>query len=189
MASRRRRQMLEFRRLLPIIGGTELPAESVRAMAVAYAIDYRQVRSRLRAVRRIRRALGELGDATPRKWSLSAAWCRLRFGRSAKTVLQRSDFAAYNAKQRAAFLRTLYSQRGELLEAVRLLVHGDTPEDLQASARETLLPIGRDPAGWTRQLVILRTVQTLSVLDLKTYRDLVAELGEYDTQDGYGRAP
>ena len=182
MASRRRRQMLEFRRLLAKLDGTDLPPESIRAMAVAYAIDFRQVRSRLRAVRRIRRAMDELAATLPRCLSLPAIWCRLRRGRLAKRVLQRSDFAAYDQKQRKAFLRTLYHGRGPALDAVRLLARSDTPEDLLADTHATLLPIGRDPAGWTRQLVILRAVQTLSVLDLKTYRDLVAELGEYDAQ-------
>ena len=43
------------------------------------------------------------------------------------------------------------------------------------------MSIARDPATWSRQLVTLRAVQTLSVLDLQTYCDLVAELGEYET--------
>ncbi|MEE8450631.1 MAG: ion transporter, partial [Thermoguttaceae bacterium] len=189
LASRRRRQMLEFRRLLTKLDGTDLSPESIRAMAIAYAIDYGQVRSRLRAVRRVRRALDELAAASsgrhgagpPRNRSLVAFWCRLRYGSCAKRVLQRSDFAACDPNRSKAFLRMLYQRRGPLLRAVRLLAHSDTPEDLLADTRATLLPIGRDPAGWTRQCVILRAVQTLSVLDLKTYCDLVAELGEYDT--------
>jgi len=35
----------------------------------------------------------------------------------------------------------------------------------------------RSPTGWTRQLVVLRTVQTLACLDVRNYRDLVLRLG------------
>ncbi|HYW78379.1 MAG TPA: ion transporter, partial [Thermoguttaceae bacterium] len=196
LASLRRRQMIEFRRLLTKIDGGDLPPESLRAMAIAYTIDYGRIRSRLRAVRRVHRAVDEFanGSARGHKFSgtnaakvlrdrsLAASWCRLRYGRLAKQVLQRSDFAAYDQDRRKLFLRVLYHRRGRLLRAVRLLAHADTPADLLADARETLLPIGRDPAGWTRQFVILRAVQTLSVLDLKTYRNLVAELGQYETE-------
>jgi hypothetical protein len=55
----------------------------------------------------------------------------------------------------------------------------NAPADPVEHVRQVLQEVGRDPAPWTRQLVILRAVQTLSVLDLKTYSDVVYELGEY----------
>ncbi len=70
-------------------------------------------------------------------------------------------------------------QRPELRKAVRTLAratHGADPLD---QARDTLRCVARDPATWTRQLVVLRAVQTLSVLDLQLYCDLVARLGRY----------
>ena len=56
-------------------------------------------------------------------------------------------------------------------------------------ARQVLSQVARDPGPWTRQLVILRTIQTLSVLDLKTYCDLVYELGEYGTENREPSSP
>jgi hypothetical protein len=51
-----------------------------------------------------------------------------------------------------------------------------------AEAKQVLAAVGRDPDTWSRELVTLRAVQTLSLLDLKIYCDLVAELGEYGAQ-------
>ena len=62
---------------------------------------------------------------------------------------------------------------------MRTLTHHRAPSDPVSAARAVLCDAARDPATWTQQLVVLRAVQTLSVLDLKTYCDLVAELGEY----------
>ena len=75
--------------------------------------------------------------------------------------------------------RLLWERRRTLAPVVRLLAGKVAPADPVADARQVLDAIARDPATWSRQLVVLRTIQTLSVLDLETYCDLVAELGEY----------
>ena len=44
---------------------------------------------------------------------------------------------------------------------------------------EALKRAARDYKLWTRKLMTVRTVQTLTVLDVRNYRDLVWEVGGY----------
>jgi len=181
---------LEFRALLPKFGQPLPSGESLRAMAIAYTIDYRRVRRRLWAVGELQRAFDELaGDSAGRvlaevgsPWSPRAWWCRLRYGRRIGRVLRWSMFDAYDARQRQRCRSLVCRRRGPLLEAVRKVSGRRTSPDPAQDARDVLAAVARDPATWSRQLVVLRSVQTLSVLDLKTYCELVAELGEYDVK-------
>lgn len=70
-------------------------------------------------------------------------------------------------------------KRPELRKAVQRLAQTAPGADPLDEVRQTLQSVARDPATWTRQLVVLRAVQTLSVLDLQLYCDLVARLGRY----------
>ncbi|NQU25778.1 MAG: hypothetical protein HQ567_31195, partial [Candidatus Nealsonbacteria bacterium] len=197
LTAERRRQMTDFRRLLATMDrevcrpevGEPFSAESLRAMAIAYTIDYRDVRSHVEATERLRRALDEIAtngttssDAapglirTPRAW-----WCRLRHAGKARRLFSQPALADFDAAARRASTREIYGRRGELLAALRTLAGKHGPDDPVDAARTTLLSVARDPATWSRQLVTLRAVQTLSVLDLRTYCDLVADLGEYET--------
>ncbi len=179
LAAECRRQILEFRRLLASFDCGRQSAESLRAMAIAYAIDYAQVRTRLEASHRLKRAFHEACESPSGSgWSLGAPWRRWKYAARMNRLLKQPAFEPY-AEQRETCLRLLSSRCGPLLKDLRRLTHDDVPEDPVDNAKRVLLAVARDPATWSRQLVILRAVQTLSVLDLKTYCDLVAELGEY----------
>lgn len=181
LASDRRRQILEFRRLLADFDAGEQSGESLRAMAIAYAINYQHARTRLEASQRLKRAFDE-APANPSGpgWSLAALWCRCRYAARMNRLLRQPTFQHYAGQQRAC-LGLLCRRRGRLLRDFHRLTRRGAPADPAGAARQVLLAVARDPATWSRQLVILRAVQTLSVLDLRTYCDLVAELGEYDT--------
>lgn len=191
LAAERRRQVLEFRRVLKWLDCRDLPAESLRAMAIAYTIDFRRARSRLEARARLKRAFDDAlapsndqpADAPPPRRTLRAWWRRWRNATRFKRLFALPDFAHLNSDQQAVCRRLLYSRRGPLLAALKELTSTDAPIDPIDDARQTLLAVGRDPATWSRQLVVLRAVQTLSVLDLRTYCDLVAELGEYGASE------
>lgn len=186
-SSKRRRQVLELRSWLARFHLDESSSESLRAMAIAYTIDYEGIRSRLTATRLLQRAMNDALAAKPRRWSLAdlpewslrAAWCRLRYRRRLLKLFEQPAFAGYDDDQRRRCRRLVYCRRGELLRALKQLTGPRAPTDPVDHAREVLANVARDPAPWSRQLVILRAVQTLSVLDLQTYCDLVYELGEY----------
>ncbi len=189
LAGRRRRQMLELRRLLAKLDCRRHGEESLRAMALAYAIDYRGVRSGPKAVGRLKKTFDEaVAEPSPAagtrkrfEWSLPAWWCRWRYAGRLARLLRQPAFSGYDASQRRLCRRLLCRRRGRLLQSLRRLTRRDAPADALDDSRDVLLAVARDPATWTRQLVILRAVQTLSVLDLKTYCDLVEALGEYET--------
>ena len=181
LAAECRRQVLEFRRLLAQLDCGPQSAESLRAMAVAYTIDYAGVRIRLEASQRLVRAFDDACANPPNLgWSVRALWRRWKHAARLDCLLKQPAFRDY-AGRRETCLALLCRRRGPLLKDLRRLTQRDFTTDPMAEARRVLLAVARDPATWSRQLVILRAVQTLSVLDLKTYCDLVAELGEYDT--------
>jgi len=182
LAGRRRQQMSGFRRLLDELGESRFSAESLRAMAIAYTIDYRRARSRLEAVDRLRHALDEAALSGPQPWrrSLRTVCCKWRIVGKVTRLWRQPAFAATGPRQRRLLVELICRRRGPLLAAVCEMARGGGSADLEADARETLLAVACDPATWSRQLVVLRAVQTLSVLDLKTYHELVYELGEYD---------
>jgi hypothetical protein len=186
LAALRRRQMLEFRYWLDRFGGRGLAGRSLRAMAIAYTIDYRGVRRRLEAVRLVEKAFAAAGDrpATAAAGGLRRSprtlWRRWRLRGRLGRLFAQPAFAPPDDPRRAACRRAIAHGKRELLDAVRLLTDVRRErDDLLADARTVLFNVGRDPDPWSRQLVTLRAVQTLSVLDLKAYCDLVAELGEY----------
>ena len=180
LAAEHRRRVRDFRRLVSSSDGGPFSAESLRAMAIAYAIDFRGVRSRFEAAERLKMAFDEVDPKGPAmSRSLRQLWCRWRYARDVRRLFERPDFVNYSARRRNACAAAIYGRRGALLGALRTLTRGDGSVDPIEDARQIVAAVGRDPATWTRQLVVLRAVQTLSVLDLTIYCDLVAELGEY----------
>ncbi len=187
LAAQRRRQVADLRDWLARFDLQGQSNESLRAVAIAYTIDFQQARSRLQATRQLQRhfedLIAEQGLRSPLarlpEWSLRAAWCRWRYRGRLFQLFRQPAFAGYSPKQQRRCRRLVYCRRGGLLKALRLLTGPDAPSDPVDRARRSLAQVARDPAPWSRQLVVLRAVQTLSVLDLKTYCDLVYELGEY----------
>jgi len=181
LASQRRRQMLEFRQLLAQLAPAGQSRESLRAMALAYTVDYCGVRTTWEATRRLKRAFHEvLENSAAAGRSLPAFWSRWRHGKRFDRLFTQPAFRGYDARQQDTCRRLLFHRRGSLLRALQNLTRHDIAKDPLEEARRVLLAVARDPTTWTRQLVVLRAVQTLSVLDLETYCDLVAELGEYE---------
>ena len=187
LAAQRRRQVLEFRRWSARFHLAKKPAPSLRAMAVAYTIDYRDVRSTLEAAQLLRRtfdeAIAPASQSPPavehRGCFALALWRRWRYAKRLERLFSRPGFEHYGQQQPDVCGRVLWARGGPLLRALKVLTDTDAADPLQ-DAREVLSAVADDPDTWSRQLVVLRAVQTLSVLDLWTYCDLVAELGEYE---------
>jgi len=186
MAAERRRQIGECRHWIEQLGIHAVPAESLRAMAVAYAIDYRGIRRWLEATRLLRQAFDEAASAGPSAerakppygWPGCNVWKKIRLDRSLQRLFDQPAFRGLDERRRA-ISREWVLQRPRLQRLLQQLTARHAPADPVEHARQVLASVARDPTTWSQQLVVLRTVQTLSVLDLKTYCDLVAELGEY----------
>lgn len=190
LAALRRRQMLDFRYWLERLGGRKLAGRSMRAMAIAYTIDYRGARGCMEAVRLVEKAFAEAADPSLGTTRRTGAWSprillrRWRLRGRMERLFAQPAFSQIDATHRAACWRAIVNGKRQLVDAVLRLTDARWGErDPLQEARTVLLDVGRDPDPWSRQLVTLRAVQTLSVLDLKAYRDLVAELGEYETSE------
>jgi hypothetical protein len=187
LAVERRRQLQELRKWLCRFEMTGLSAESARAAAIAYTIDYQGARSRLEAARRLRRAFDEAcaeasttGKPRPGGRRFGRVFGRrVKWDRMLDRLFAQPAFSDYAGERREVCREAAWRERKSLGNWVRQLADPNAPDDPVGAARETLLAVARDPATWSQQLLVLRAVQTLSVLDLKTYCDLVAELGEY----------
>ena len=185
LASQRRRQMIDFRRWSGELGIEAYSAEAMRAMAIAYAIDYQGVRSRLEAVTRVREAfdtaIANAGAGKGRGRFGIGSFRRLRHRGELKRLFEQPAFSQYGDQKRKVCLRSVAAGDKSLLVDIRGIAgKSGEAEDRVECARQVILSVGRDPHTWSRQLVVLRAVQTLSVLDLSTYCDLVAQLGAYD---------
>ena len=201
LAAGRRRQMMEFRHWLERLDCSDQSAVALRAMSIAYAIDYRDVRRRLEMVRHLELAFARaVENDAPRRFRregvvgrLMSLWTAYRYRGRIRRLFELPTFSQYRDRQQTACMRMICRRRGSILKTVRDLTSPamaadplDGPsegplDDPLNVAKQTLLDVARDPETWSRQLVILRTIQTLSVLDLTTCCDLVAELGEYET--------
>ena len=185
MAAERRRQVAEFRAWCPRLGLASCDGEAQRAAAIAYTIDYRGVRGRLEAVRVLQRAFAEADAGSPPTagrrragWTKWLPWTRARMNRCLDRLSDQLALGNLTPQRRSVF-RNLLFQIPRLRRSAERVAGKDAPKDPIEDARQVLAAVARDPATWTQQLVVLRTVQTLSVLDLMSYCELVAELGEY----------
>jgi hypothetical protein len=188
LAVERREQMVDFRRWFARTATGDFPREAARAAAIAYAVDYRRARSRLEATRMLQQAFDQAVAETPPEGGrparpLRALWSRWRLGGKMNCLFRQPAFARYAGSLEPLCRQVICRQKGELVGAMRRLTDGASPgDDPVAEAQQVLLGVTRDPETWTRQLVVLRAVQTLSLIDLHLYCDLVAELGEYDAR-------
>lgn len=190
MAVQRRRQMDDFRNWLKRFGWRCQTDEACRAMAIAYAIDFQGLRRRLEATDFLSNAFATIADpqAPPppsgrgvvrRLQSLlPQRQLRGRFER----LFSQPAFRHMTAQQRAICRKQVENQRGSLLAAVITLTAYAGVDDPVEDAQQRLAAVSRDPSTWSRQLAVLRAVQTLTVIDLQMYCDLVHELGEYGSQ-------
>ena len=61
---------------------------------------------------------------------------------------------------------------------IRIMV-GSKFESL-AAAKQLMEQIMRNTTSWSEQLITLRTIQTLSILDIESSKHIVRNLGEYE---------
>jgi hypothetical protein len=178
--------------------------ERRRALSTAWVSDAWSIRTLARARTRLREIEALLSGpegavAIPplRRAALllQAAWRFLsRRPMRAEAAFQRWLRDAHPQGEPAFFLRRrlLAAFRTNHLELRRLvLAWHDTLEagGLDAALRQRVDRVWRHPEQITRELVALRTVQTLSVLDVQAYRRLVFELGGYGEQELHGAVP
>lgn len=189
-AAERRMQVMRFRRWLSNQPAVATTGPAARAMAIAYTVDYNRTKTYLQATERLLAAVngaepeneGQLDQpaaAARGRW-IGRLWRRARLLRRWARLFAQPAFDEWDGRQRRELRRRVTDEGEALYRATLDLTSARAPRDPRDHATTTLRNVGRDPESWTNQLIVLRTVQTLSVLDLQMYCELVGELGEYD---------
>jgi len=163
--------------------------EAWRALSIAVAVDFRGGRS-LFGLRD--ESAGIIRDVIEKKGRIPGAgvWWRIAWLFLPSAALQNS-FREFQARygfegltpreQRWVFraIRADYRGLRRLMMLGTTLSANVTPED---AAREIFHDVVVHPENWSEQLVTLRAVQSLSVLDVRNYRRQVWALGGYGNE-------
>ena len=154
-------------------------AEATRAVTIAWLIDYRGCRSLITAPRDAHRAfesfLSNPGDARPQRRLRRRAHRRLLRNWITEAGLDDRD-----EHTRGLLRRAFASNRGRVRSLLQLLEENGGAAAAGQQGLQTLAAVARHPQPWTRQLISLRAIQTLCVLDILNTRRAVGELGAYE---------
>jgi hypothetical protein len=156
-------------------------AEHLRAAAVAYLADYLEIRGRLSAPAILQEVvrIAETEPLMPGKWrprpflkrKFKAYWAKHGFG---------------NRHTRLCAWRAVLNNYWNSADA--LAIWCDTPEFSPDRGEELLAEVLLHPGRVSEQLVTIRGIQTLAVMDVLSYREHVYHLGRYqemgDAADG-----
>ena len=171
--------------------------EILRALAIAYSIGYKKLPSLLSAKDVLENAFDHAiehlgynkGDRLHRRMARSAYRSVKTFGnlikdrdyRDFRLFWSQSKFADAPTKHRKWCWKAYLANRNQLKDALYFIT-----ESGDVSVAENIIQnIVRNPTPWTEELLAIRTVQTLSVLDVLNYRGHVAILGEYPEKEIY----
>jgi hypothetical protein len=166
--------------------------EIVRALAIAFTIDYRCLSSLVRSQEIVRQMFDEAvsrhGRVQGYAW-YKPLWARckrlfssmffLRRNWEKKTLEKLWQTMGYSRQYGAhelAWCWKGYLTRRRTLYQEFSFIHTEGDAEV---VEEIVQNIIRNPSPWKEELVAIRTIQTLSVLDVQNYRQHVAELGEY----------
>jgi len=166
--------------------------EVVRALALAFVCDCRGTRRTAEAIARLEARLAEVaarsdahtGRANRRvrrevaeRLATVRPWLRPAGVPAGEPVAGGSDAAALEERFAAALAAGPSADR----DALRLLSDREGGrEDPREAIVEELLAEAEHAASWTEQIVAVRTVQTLAMIDLSGYEEAIARLGEFD---------
>ncbi len=182
-------------------GFAEHGGEVLRALATAYVNDHGRLRSRITAPERTREFFAR-ASTERESWGARLEifvfggflWFLPRNRRRRRLFREAMDHGVLAkdlpGKMRRKFLRRFLGAGRAIERAVAM-----TLEEARCGAEHTDVVLGemrrvaRDYDNWTRKIVTVRAIQTLTVLDVQNYRDLVWSLGEYgETETGAVRS-
>lgn len=155
-----------------------------RALAIAWVTDREHVRTLWSGGAWLREELRQLGDPATRvaaaRWRLllSRLWWRKQHPID---VLLREHFEELqvSAHARANLHRAWLRGDEDLLALVATAKTLPAGADWRSEAATRLTALDLDHASPNRDLAVVRAVQSLTVLDVRNYREMVFELGGY----------
>lgn len=159
--------------------GSPAGREGLRALAVAFAIDYKGCRTLLTAKNRIDAAMEKLLASPPPDAGLGRGGL-LRHSSLFRWWLARSPFASRTPSEIALLRRAFASNRHRVRTLAQHLRLAGGAEQARRAGLAVLGQAFLDPSAWSRQIVTLRTIQALVCLDIRNSRRVVLELAGYD---------
>ncbi|MBI4586586.1 MAG: hypothetical protein HY717_21455 [Planctomycetes bacterium] len=169
--------------------------EVLRAVAAAFITDQYRLRSLIVGPQEIveffERALAE--PPTGPLSRLLQSFCHHAFWRLWPSVRRRGRLferffemhphfqnapRRLRAQARRAFLRAAPATARHCAVAVQKITD---LSGYQRAVADALDRVVREHSLWSEKLITLRTIQTLTILDIRSYRELVRELGGYDS--------
>lgn len=156
-----------------------------RAVTIAYMTDRNGMRSLLRAERWLERELPRLeardfylpGSA----WRSLCCWVQRGFKRHPvrRLIVERLGERRISRRGRRNLRRAWLWDEGETRAIVAAWLELPVGESPLQRASQLARDFYRASGEVSRELIALRAVQTLSVLDVRNYRDLIFQLGGY----------
>ncbi len=168
--------------------------EVLRALATAYVNDHQALRTRVTTARLVKEFV-ETALEKPETWGSRLEFfvfgCLLWFlprNRRRRRLLDEYCRNADSAEKlpveaRRKLSRVFLAVYPEVERAVAVAVEASRRmESGEDSILEDLRRVARDHKAWTRRVITVRTLQTITVLDIQSYRDLVWKLGAYEEE-------
>lgn len=159
--------------------------ESVRAAVTAFLTDHSGLASLVASRDRLRRlnALAEEGLLT-RRWRNAFAGSRRALMARVEALWPHvSPDNSDDADARERFSRALRArwrqERSHVAKVLESVPQGSTIPDHVLSV---LLDVASNPSSWTEQLVAIRCVQTLGLMDIEGYEEHIARLGGFELE-------
>lgn len=168
--------------------------EVLRAVASAFAVNHAELATLAKLALRLERDIEEAiknegqipGDTLARRVASAAARGATAWTPSAAKL--RSAFDLYwdahyaeRSEEEREYARTYALRNPEF--GRRLKRAAKVNGDPERAARDAIEEVAHHPQEWTEQLLTVRAVQTMALLDVYTDRDLVRDLGQYEDAD------
>ncbi len=175
------------------VEGSGREAEVMRAIAGAFVTDQHELRTAIVGPREIRVFFDEVLDRRPpglliRAWKLVYNECVDRW--FAKSRRRRALFERHlrlHGRLQSASPRMLRYARNAFLDAPQsieraceyALLLAESRDSYEAHVLDAFRQVAAEHALWSRRLITLRMIQSLTVLDVRAYRDLIWTLGGF----------
>jgi len=96
-----------------------------------------------------------------------------------QTYIAESPFHDRSGEDLALLRAAFADNRGQVSTLMCALADAGGPDAARRAGLRVLADAARHPSPWSRQLLTIRTVQTLTCLDIRNSRRVVTELGGY----------
>ena len=160
--------------------------EALRAATTAFVCDHEKSASIISALDGVGDLLIRAATKKAKRRHVAELVARKRVQKlieRARPLLEEifEEMRETDSKELARLIVTRYPHEEQSFALLADLA--DEGADPQEQVYRNLLQVAGQPSSWNEQIVALRAVQTLGILDLQGYEDLIRKLGRYAPDD------